>query len=74
MRHYYGIYATIDHARCFALTTVKRHAIQVARKYAGAEVRQAPAATFDGGDCYGIDAPTFRVQSERIYPATQRGE
>jgi hypothetical protein len=68
MRYYYGLYATVDGSRRFAIVLTLKEARSYIPKYPNLEIRRARRATFTGGMQYGIDSPTFRVQSDRIYP------
>lgn len=61
----YGVFAIVAGRQRWGLTGNKREALKVARKHQG-EVRSTDRHAFDGGDQYGIDAPTFRVCSELV--------
>jgi hypothetical protein len=61
----YGVFVTINGSARWGMTRNKRQAVKLARTHQG-EVRATGLYTFDGGDQYGIDAPTFRVLSDQI--------
>lgn len=61
-RQYYGVFTP---AGSWGLFTERRRAFRIARANR-AYVMRAPIATFNGGTCFGIDAPTFRMQADLI--------
>lgn len=61
----YGVFATVNGERRFSLFRNGRFAIRIARRHQGYVMATALHA-FDGGDQYGIDAPTFRAVADPV--------